>query len=66
MASPARGSSSCLMIDPSAPAVDRLSPALALEAAKYLNMLFWPLLSIKLTREYGPFFNSAAIIKHFG
>lgn len=36
--------------------------ALALEAAKYLNMLFWPLLSVKLTREYGPFFNSAAII----
>ncbi|MCZ2156442.1 MAG: YihY/virulence factor BrkB family protein [Bryobacterales bacterium] len=36
--------------------------ALTLEAAKYLNMLLWPLLRIKLTGEYGPFFNSAAIV----
>ncbi|MDZ7638684.1 MAG: YihY/virulence factor BrkB family protein [Bryobacterales bacterium] len=36
--------------------------ALALEAAKYLNLLLWPLLRIKLTHEYGPFINSAAIV----
>ncbi|MCL4782482.1 MAG: YihY/virulence factor BrkB family protein [Bryobacterales bacterium] len=36
--------------------------ALALEGAKYVNLLIWPLLREKLTREYGPFFNSAAII----
>lgn len=36
--------------------------ALTLEAAKYVNMLVWPLLRVKLTHEYGPFFNSAAIV----
>jgi uncharacterized BrkB/YihY/UPF0761 family membrane protein len=36
--------------------------AMALEAAKYLNLLFWPLLRVKLSAEYGPFINSAAII----
>src|SRR5690606_8259761 len=29
--------------------------ALALEAAKYLNLLIWPLLRYKLSHEYGPF-----------
>jgi membrane protein len=36
--------------------------AVALELAKYLNLLLWPLLRIKLKHEYGPFINSAAII----
>lgn len=36
--------------------------ALALEAAKYLNLLIWPLLRYKLSHEYGPFINSAAIV----
>lgn len=36
--------------------------ALALEAAKYLNLMIWPLLRVKLIHEYGPFFNSAAIV----
>lgn len=36
--------------------------ALALEAAKYLNLLIWPFLRVKLQYEYGPFINSAAIV----
>lgn len=36
--------------------------ALALEAAKYINLLVWPLLRVKLRYEYGPFINSAAIV----
>src|SRR5690606_18459441 len=36
--------------------------AAALEIAKYLNLLLWPLLRLKLKNEYGPFINSAAII----
>jgi membrane protein len=36
--------------------------AIALEAAKYLNLLLWPLLREKLRYEYGPFINSAAIV----
>jgi uncharacterized BrkB/YihY/UPF0761 family membrane protein len=36
--------------------------ALALEAAKYLNLLVWPFLRVKLRYEYGPFINSAAIV----
>lgn len=36
--------------------------AVALEAAKYLNLLVWPFLRVKLSYEYGPFINSAAIV----
>jgi membrane protein len=36
--------------------------AIALEAAKYINLLVWPFLRIKLRYEYGPFINSAAIV----
>jgi Predicted membrane protein len=35
---------------------------LALELLKYLNLLVWPLLSIKLQNEYGPFYYSAFIV----
>ena len=45
----------------------RLIPAaiivgLLLEGLKYLNVLIWPWLRLKLTSEYGPFVNSVAII----
>ncbi|HSW49986.1 MAG TPA: YihY/virulence factor BrkB family protein, partial [Bryobacteraceae bacterium] len=33
-----------------------------LEALKYLNLLTWPLLQAKLSREYGPFVYSVSII----
>ncbi len=36
--------------------------ALALEVAKYVNLLVWPFLRLKLRYEYGPFINSAAIV----
>lgn len=36
--------------------------AMALEFAKYLNLLVWPFLRVKLQYEYGPFINSAAIV----
>jgi uncharacterized BrkB/YihY/UPF0761 family membrane protein len=35
---------------------------LALEALKYINLLAWPLLKIKLQNEYGPFYYSAFIL----
>jgi YihY family inner membrane protein len=34
----------------------------ALEALKYFNLLTWPLLQAKLSREYGPFVYSVSII----
>jgi YihY family inner membrane protein len=34
----------------------------ALEALKYVNLLTWPFLRIKLEQEYGPFINSVTII----
>jgi membrane protein len=35
---------------------------LALEGLKYVNLLSWPLLRVKLGREYGPFVYSATIL----
>jgi YihY family inner membrane protein len=35
---------------------------LALEALKYFNLLTWPLLQAKLSKEYGPFVYSVSII----
>ncbi|HXG33820.1 MAG TPA: YihY/virulence factor BrkB family protein [Bryobacteraceae bacterium] len=35
---------------------------LALEILKYVNLLTWPLLRVKLSREYGPFVYSASIL----
>ncbi len=35
---------------------------LSLEALKYINLLTWPLLSKKLSGEYGPFYRSVTII----
>lgn len=35
---------------------------LALEVLKYLNLLTWPLLRVKLAREYGPFVYSVTIV----
>ena len=35
---------------------------LALELLKYINLLTWPLLKVKLQREYGPFYISVTII----
>jgi uncharacterized BrkB/YihY/UPF0761 family membrane protein len=35
---------------------------LALEILKYVNLLTWPLLRLKLSREYGPFVYSASIL----
>jgi uncharacterized BrkB/YihY/UPF0761 family membrane protein len=35
---------------------------LALELLKYINLLVWPLLRIKLQNEYGPFYYSAFIV----
>jgi YihY family inner membrane protein len=35
---------------------------LGLEALKYFNLLTWPMLQAKLTREYGPFVYSVSII----
>ncbi len=35
---------------------------LALEVLKYVNLLAWPLLSLKLRNEYGPFYYSAFIV----
>jgi membrane protein len=35
---------------------------LALELLKYLNLLTWPLLRVKLAREYGPFVYSVSIV----
>jgi uncharacterized BrkB/YihY/UPF0761 family membrane protein len=35
---------------------------LALEALKYINLLAWPVLKIKLQNEYGPFYYSAFIL----
>jgi membrane protein len=35
---------------------------LSLEVLKYVNILGWPFLKLKLTREYGPFYISVAII----
>lgn len=45
----------------------RVAPAaivvgLALEALKYINLLAWPVLKIKLQHEYGPFYYSAFIL----
>jgi membrane protein len=35
---------------------------LALEALKYVNLLTWPFLKMKLQKEYGPFYISVSII----
>jgi YihY family inner membrane protein len=35
---------------------------LALEALKYVNLLVWPMLRVKLQREYGVFHNSVTIL----
>jgi uncharacterized BrkB/YihY/UPF0761 family membrane protein len=35
---------------------------LVLEAMKYVFLLIWPVLSVKLEREYGVFRNSATIL----
>lgn len=35
---------------------------LALEGLKYINMLTWPFLRMKLEAEYGPFINSVTIV----
>lgn len=35
---------------------------LALEGLKYLNLLTWPFLRVKLEAEYGPFINSVTIV----
>ena len=35
---------------------------LALEGLKYVNLLTWPYLRMKLEREYGPFINSVTIV----
>jgi membrane protein len=35
---------------------------LALEGLKYINLLTWPYLRMKLEREYGPFINSVTIV----
>jgi len=35
---------------------------LVLEAMKYVNLMIWPLLRVKLEREYGVFHNSATIL----
>ena len=35
---------------------------LALELLKYLNLLAWPLVQVKLQHEYGPFYYSAFIV----
>ena len=35
---------------------------MALEALKYINLLTWPLLRAKLSKEYGPFVYSASIV----
>jgi uncharacterized BrkB/YihY/UPF0761 family membrane protein len=35
---------------------------LALELLKYLNLLTWPFLKVKLQREYGPFYISVTIV----
>jgi membrane protein len=35
---------------------------LALEALKYVNLLAWPFLRVKLESEYGPFINSVTIV----
>jgi uncharacterized BrkB/YihY/UPF0761 family membrane protein len=35
---------------------------MALEVLKYINLLTWPLLRAKLSREYGPFVYSASIV----
>jgi membrane protein len=45
----------------------RVAPAaivvgLTLEALKYVNLLVWPFLMIKLQHEYGPFYYSAFIV----
>lgn len=39
-----------------------IAVGLALEAVKYLNLIVWPWLRIKLQREYGPFVYSATIV----
>lgn len=39
-----------------------LCVAVALELAKLVNLMVWPFLRVKLSFEYGPFINSAAII----
>jgi Predicted membrane protein len=35
---------------------------LALELLKYINLLTWPILKVKLQKEYGPFYISVAIV----
>jgi YihY family inner membrane protein len=35
---------------------------LALELLKYINLLTWPILKVKLQKEYGPFYISVAIM----
>ncbi len=48
------------------PPKDLILPAIAvgvlLEVLKYLNILTWPWLRIKLQREYGPFYYAVAIV----
>jgi membrane protein len=35
---------------------------LGLELLKYINLLTWPFLKVKLQREYGPFYISVALV----
>ena len=35
---------------------------LALEVLKYINLLTWPFLKLKLPKEHGPFYSSVTIV----
>lgn len=49
-------------IDPRQVAAAAVVVGMALEVLKYVNLLTWPLLRAKLSKEYGPFVYSASIV----
>jgi membrane protein len=49
-------------IRPRAVVIPAMIVGLSLELLKYVNIVSWPFLKVKLSREYGPFYMSVAII----
>jgi YihY family inner membrane protein len=49
-------------VDPRQVVAPSIVVGMALEVLKYINLLSWPLLRAKLSREYGPFVYSASIV----
>lgn len=49
-------------IAPRSVVLPAIAVGLSFELLKYVNILSWPFMKVKLSREYGPFYISAAII----